>query len=53
MGFDQFEICITDKTRVVVVPHLYGYGADMPRIVGIGERKGYHRRGRCRPGNWS
>lgn len=25
--------CVTSNTRAVVVPHLYGYGADMPAIM--------------------
>ena len=32
------EPCITPKTRAVVVPHLYGYGADMPEIVALAKR---------------
>ena len=27
------EPCITEKTKAIVVPHLYGYGADMDEIM--------------------
>ena len=27
--------CISDRTRALVVPHLYGYGADMPGIMAL------------------
>jgi len=30
--------CISNKTRVIVVPHLYGYCADMPKIVNIAKK---------------
>ena len=30
--------CITSNTRAVVVPHLYGYGADIPSIMALAEK---------------
>jgi dTDP-4-amino-4,6-dideoxygalactose transaminase len=33
--------CITSNTRAVVVPHLYGYGADMPAIMTLAEKHGF------------
>jgi dTDP-4-amino-4,6-dideoxygalactose transaminase len=32
--------CLTEKTKVIVVPHLYGYGADMPSICKIAKDNG-------------
>ena len=32
--------CITSNTRAIVVPHLYGYGADMPAIVTLANQYG-------------
>jgi len=32
------EPCITNKTKAIVVPHLYGYGADMPEIMELAAR---------------
>jgi len=32
------EPCITKKTKAIVVPHLYGYGADMPEIMELAAR---------------
>ena len=29
---------ITSKTKALVVPHLYGYGADMPEIMGLAKK---------------
>lgn len=29
---------ITSKTKAIVVPHLYGYGADMPEIMALAKR---------------
>jgi perosamine synthetase len=29
---------ITPKTKAMVIPHLYGYGADMPEILGLAKR---------------
>jgi len=34
------EPCISEKTRAIVVPHLYGYGADMPEIMELAARYG-------------
>ena len=31
------EPCITPKTRVIVVPHLYGFGADMDQIMALAD----------------
>jgi dTDP-4-amino-4,6-dideoxygalactose transaminase len=33
--------CITSNTRAVVVPHLYGYGADIPSIMALAEKHGF------------
>ena len=30
---EQLEKCVTKNTKVIVVPHLYGYAADMPEIM--------------------
>lgn len=32
--------CLSERTRVVLPVHLYGYPADMPRIVDLAESKG-------------
>jgi dTDP-4-amino-4,6-dideoxygalactose transaminase len=32
--------CITSNTRAIVVPHLYGYGADMPAIMTMADGYG-------------
>ena len=32
---DTIKNCITDKTRVIVAPHLYGYCIDIPSIIKI------------------
>ena len=39
MGVRQIERCISDKTRAIVVPHLYGYGADMPEIMKLAKSR--------------
>ncbi len=30
--------CLSSKSRVLVVPHLYGYGADMPSIMSLASK---------------
>ena len=35
---ESLERCITDKTKAIVVVHLYGYGAEMPEIMALAER---------------
>jgi len=35
---ETIERCITPKTRLIVVVHLYGYGADMPTIMELAQR---------------
>jgi len=37
---ETIEKCITDKTKAIVVVHLYGYGADMPAIMRLAQEKG-------------
>lgn len=37
---DQIEACITDKTKAIMVVHLYGLMADMDPIMAIAERHG-------------
>ena len=37
---ETIEECITDKTKAIVVVHLYGYGADMPAIMQLAQEKG-------------
>jgi len=37
---ETIEKCITDKTKAIVVVHLYGYGADMPAIMQLAQEKG-------------
>jgi dTDP-4-amino-4,6-dideoxygalactose transaminase len=32
---DSLGQCISDATKVIVVPHLYGYGAEMPEIIAL------------------
>lgn len=32
--------CITERTKAIVVVHLYGYGADMPAIMALAEKHG-------------
>jgi len=32
--------CISSKSRVLVVPHLYGFGADMPGIMALARKHG-------------
>ena len=32
---NRIEQCVSRKTKVIVVPHLYGYGADMPEIMDL------------------
>jgi perosamine synthetase len=32
------EQCITEKTKAIVVVHLYGYGADMPSIMALAKK---------------
>lgn len=34
------EKCITDKTKVIVVVHLYGYGVDMLSIMELAQERG-------------
>jgi dTDP-4-amino-4,6-dideoxygalactose transaminase len=34
------ESCISARTRAVVVPHLYGFGADMPNIITLAHTHG-------------
>jgi dTDP-4-amino-4,6-dideoxygalactose transaminase len=36
---ETIEKCITDKTKAIVVVHLYGYGADMPEIMQLAQEK--------------
>ncbi len=38
VSVEQIEPCLSKKTRAIVVPHLYGYGADMPGIMEIAEK---------------
>ncbi|HIA76431.1 MAG TPA: aminotransferase, partial [Dehalococcoidia bacterium] len=33
VGVEQIQKCTTSRTKAVVVPHLYGYLADMPEIM--------------------
>ena len=40
VGVSQIEQCVSRKTRVIVVPHLYGYGADMPEIMSLARKIG-------------
>lgn len=35
------ERCVTENTRAVVVPHLYGFVADMPGIMELSEKGGF------------
>ena len=35
---ETIERCITPKTRMIVVVHLYGYGAEMPAIMELAQR---------------
>ena len=35
---ETIERCITPKTRMIVVVHLYGYGAEMPAIMDLAQR---------------
>jgi perosamine synthetase len=37
---ETLERCLTSKTRVIVVPHLYGYCADMPAIMDLARSRG-------------
>jgi len=37
---ETIEKCITDKTKAIVVVHLYGYGADMSAIMQLAQEKG-------------
>ena len=36
---ETIRICLTERSRAIVVPHLYGYGADMPGIMRIAEER--------------
>lgn len=38
---DTVAQCVSPKTRAVVIPHLYGYGADMPAIMTLADRFGF------------
>lgn len=35
---ETIERCITEKTKAIVVVHLYGYGAEMPEIMTLVEK---------------
>jgi len=37
---EQIEEKLTNKTHVIVVPHLYGYGCDMPSIINLASERG-------------
>jgi len=37
---DSIKKCISDKTKAIVVVHLYGYGADMPSIMRLAQERG-------------
>ena len=39
-GPEQIEACITPRTSVIVVPHIYGEPADMPAIMALARRRG-------------
>lgn len=38
VGVEQIQKCITSKTKAVVIPHLYGYLADMPEIIDLAKK---------------
>ena len=37
---ETIKKCITDRTKAIVIVHLYGYGVDMPSIVKLTKEKG-------------
>lgn len=36
---DTIRACLTERTRAIVVVHLYGYGADMPAIMKLARER--------------
>ena len=36
---DSIKNCISDKTKAIVIVHLYGYGADMPSIMQLAHER--------------
>ena len=40
VNVETIASCLTSKTRAIVIPHLYGYGVDMPPILELAERRG-------------
>lgn len=37
---ETIHACLTERTRAIVVVHLYGYGADMPAIMRLAQERG-------------
>ena len=35
---ETLEACVTSRTKVIVVPHLYGYGVEMGEIMDLAQR---------------